>query len=561
MIDFNYLPRTDKILISLLESRCCTSKQIKHTFEYASIQSAYNILNELKKKGYLYNVKAYRGNSGYAFFLTNKGSEYALSCVNKPAYILDNGKLIPQFNTQGENKYNPSFLSHAISVSDFYYSLLKSCGYGNFNWYLEKDTILNSEDQKIIVRGDASFNINDNEKYILEQDMGTMTKAQTQRKFNHYAQILSEQDSYPTILFSINLDVNPSRSEYVYGNIQSIKSLEKEVTYLKKRLEEVEYAQSIISDFEHLSREDIMRKRDEIKELLSKHSKLIKPSELKRCRVKLEQIDSYLNSASIQKPLSDIYNLYKAKHQELNNLKKEAVNIAVEKKTKLRLQNIKDILLTSDDRKSYDNLYSLMLAGLNIYVNSQDNVIELVTRQVILKKKNIDLITQYLKNTLVQKYQRNTNIKVQKSSNRKIMFGPQAITSNRSISVSKSGNVAANHHILIEDVSFKNIGAYVRTVSMAQNMKEYNDYPIARAVIIVDDEDQAKEISREVENSYNNAANFAFIDKDELMFLTQNPIQKDVSLKLEGLEQSFYQIIKGQKIEYKSLSEIDFIKI
>ena len=104
---FKCLPTDVQILLSLLETRCCNSRQIFRSFHYKSMDSASRALANMEKKGYLYKITTYKGTGGYVYFTTNKGAEFALACIGKDSYTInEKGEQIATFRTQKDNKYN-----------------------------------------------------------------------------------------------------------------------------------------------------------------------------------------------------------------------------------------------------------------------------------------------------------------------------------------------------------------------------------------------------------------------------------------------------------------------
>ena len=565
---YNALNKSRKVLISLLDTRCCTIEQIAYCFYSNNQYSAYSLLNRLKNQGLLYTERYPFAN---AYFLTNKGIDAALAESDFFQSDKDN------ITTPIENKSIPSVIAHRVGISTIYYSLLKNFGFKNFKWYPESDYIVSyEEDAKI--KADAQFKIHGTQ-YIVEQDIETVSKTRLENKLNNYGIVLtnaikkSPEYLLNPIFFSVNM-MNDKPSKY-YDTLPHLNPIKKKIQEMKRDLVYDDASYNLTMKLYEMDDADVRKMLKDIENKI----KLMHEGKIKKGKYSLHKLERD----------KDIINKYLAKNEDVDKLtrfnnninafetykkvieryektKEKIIERYIELKINNRIRQIKYIIINDVGLKQIDSknqialrnaingeeklrvygTYELLKSGLDIYINSQKNSILFIEEQATLKRSHLDTVTQIMQKIIKRETRNLKRIKITNSSFERIPFSNDYVTAKRVIKVlSKESDNQINQYIIIDDMSWGNCGGYVRALEMAKNLSKL-EYP--RAVLIVDAETQAREICDAVVKNNGNTNRFIFINKEDVLpFSQKEELSLNESTDIE-LTKKFYFIINNTKM-------------
>lgn len=510
---YNTLTQPKRILVSLLQSRHCTIEQIYNALLYKSYHAAGNTLVRLKNAGFLTNDIASKfNNMGAVYYLTNKGAEAALMSMNIDPYSVDkNGKLIAIYNKLSDTKISTSYLGHYISVTDFYYTLLRRSGYNRYTWYNEGDMSLTSKDQKTTVRGDGGFDI-DNHQYIIEQDMGTMTKSAVQRKLTNYSQVLYDNKFYPTILFSINLEYSLSSKDKMML-FAPTKKLKGDVEMLKTQM-------SInCNKYNELNENELNMELSKVKDTLNNFpdmTKSIRDYFKKREMALMKLLDNNSPSLDVQK-----YKIaYENKKEQFTKQKKEIIYNALIGKYNIRIGNIKNLLLQINDIKdNRDSIYHRLLEGLDIYINTHQKLIEYTNLYIGGYINSLNIASEAYYNNLISQFQDDSELTFDVLNKYQIINGHESFIIDKLIRMTDGSTYT---YFMFYDISYGNMGSYVRLKHQIMNFNIHEDNIIEVFIVtIVDSSQQAKDIRQDALSRFTDK-HIQYINISTILTMTQN---------------------------------------
>ncbi len=442
---YEFYETPNQILINMYHSNICTAEQIYRTFGYATPASAFTTLKRLKNEGKVISENGDKFKSlGNVFYISNLGCELALTYLGKKSHTLtEDYKQIPNYKLLGDRKYDN--LEHAIITVDFYYLLLKLCRYNNFTWYSSGESVIVSKDEKSKAWPDASF-ICAGTKCLIEQDMGTEDTKQLKTKFTNYAKAFFKSDNMPIILFSINL-------EYMLTAKQRGKCL---ASLDKMRME----LEKLKDELKPIKNPDTNNKAGTaiIGELKQRYERMVQEYYEKRDEV----YDNILSGTYVQ-----------------------------------TIDKVKGAILNIDDDKSIqDTFYNRLLEGLNIYVNKHSKTHEYITKFAAAGIDTTNIIAELILDDMAVDFIDNPGMKTFKDCKYQLLHAHNSFVIDKYITVTKKSGIFNTY--MIFDISCNNVGSYARLIHILRNYKPSDpELELLYIVVVVDDEEQAKDISRE----------------------------------------------------------------
>jgi len=480
------------------------------------MDSASRALANMEKKGFLYKIKTYKGTGGYVYFTTNKGAEFALACIGKDSYTInEKGEQIATFRTQKDNKYNKSFLKHAISISDVYYYLLSTFGYGNFLWELENDSYITTPGNKSFVRYDAGFQVN-GKKYILEIDLGSESKAAIQKKFTKYANSLDDQIEYPNLIFIIDYENTIDESNI---NMDSeLKKIRDRINEIENEIEHLELTISISEIYNKYGNEGINDRIIELKNKLIDPSEIFSLREINKMKKELKLLNDYeeydyLHPYEIIEEL-DTIKKWKAKVHNLNEelcaTKQKIINNLLNWKYHSRINMIKNIIISNH------SLNRLAREGMNINIISKTNFQEIVKLKILQNKEDYaSVLTEILMTKANLNSPRLLN-------NQAILIEGTNVFIKNFIVFRKSAE--ENGYFIVDDLSNGNIGGIARLNYINECLVGKDYSRILNILLVVDNNHHAKLIDERLKDVYGLKANYRYINKEDVNWKDQSSV-------------------------------------
>lgn len=555
MSRFKDLSIPKKVLVSLLKVRCCSRDQISECFSISS-PYAYMVLKRLLNDGLVSSQPVHKRLNSYAYALTPLGYERAVADLAETPFYMEidsTGKreLVPKYKVVYTRLESDAIL-HALSTYDFYYLFLKNIDFEQLNWYGETSERVNVRNGTTIAKSDAMIELH-NTEYHIEVDMGTEDRTQLNTKFLNYGKALEGRTDLPNIVISINysytlVDEATSRN----GNI---KKLKEELNNLRETYSMNKTEMNILKSLKGRTKDQLMADKRATEMFLQ--DSIVKPRLRKEYIKRIELIDMVLNDqSSISAYLASNVKINELEAEE-RRLKNQYKAAELEQRYNSRIRYIKDIISTNDfDSRKEErplSIYKTIIeAGLNVYVNSHHDTKKFMLDQVIYKNKNIDIITKYLELKLREQYSNSTDISISVDVNGYMDYYIKRLTASRMLqsiyrNPGNNSSTLVNEITLIEDVSYNNIGGYLRILEMIQHIKPNKNNPKTSVYIIVDSEDQADEISKLIANFYADPGVFTYINKNSIQEYINQFQQTDfdrVSLEhFEAVNFDLYRII------------------
>lgn len=526
---YELLTTPKQILVALLSSRICVTEQICQGFNYSTVGAARSVLYRLSKAGLVQSESVGKYNSiGNVYYLTNKGSEQALTCLDiEPYGLSEDNKIVSNFTMLSENKYNSSMLPHAVSIADFYYLLLKTCGYNNFNWYSESESeLISSIDQKITKKPDASFEYNGT-KYILEQDMSTESKSVVQKTFTNYAQIFYQIHTMPVILFPINL-------EYSLSSIDK-RNLLATLNVRRAELKELELEMASYSIPGTGADTSTLERQVETAKSVLSEANVYPKSIIKYFKKRIATLSAHLNS-NPGTGGKDVKSLYELKLREIKEIRNNILSNKLSSKYAIRINTVKSILLNIDEkREQSESTYNRLLEGLDVYVNAHSKILEFIELHVASNRIAIDIISKYYEKDLITGIEAGEDGRINIFNKFRLSHNQDIFTVDRFLRFDQENT---SSYYMFSDISYNNVGAYARLVYLLNNFKyPFTGIKSLHIIVIVDGPEQAMDISKIADNNVlSKCVEYANI----------NTIQKlDITGIMEIDQLTMYSILEG----------------
>lgn len=472
MNDSNYLSKKDMIIVSLLESGCCTIEHIMNCFDF-SYSYSRRLLNQHVKNNHLIVVEKPDIILGNAYFLTKKGKEQIENeCLVDFYETTLTGELIEKYSNiiQTDKNKIKSELAHRVSVADFYYILLKQLGYERFSWEIESELY---DETKVVGRTDATFSIG-NTFYNLEIDTGSVSRYKLINKFNNYAVTNKSSLSFPCLLISTSFTYNLPRIIDINNKkhntlIMEIEQLEENRRLINKKRMIIEKEKIYNSYHEEkyikLSYEQLNQNYNKLLnffEIVEQYQLSLKKSDLNRITNDINLIQDIKTSHEIANTsgidelnikYDNIINLINEKEKEAEIIKHDFIKTVVNKKFKSRYNSIKSIILKSNE------FLPLLYKGLDMIIEPHEDMLEYINEQcdtkMLLKDYLSKLLSEYIK------YYNGAAVTIE---NNKCIYNAikYPLHISRAITQHHYPDNAFSYVIGVEDISNNNIGAIER---------------------------------------------------------------------------------------------------
>jgi hypothetical protein len=547
MSDISNAPKTDLILLSLLEIKICTVSQIRN-YSYDSTSGAHSALKRLEKEKLVLS-RLFKSSRESGYYLTQKGYTYLYQKYNS---IFPNlfEKIPSNVSQEGYKKIN-GYIEHTLAVGDIYYAFSKFYGLGNFTWNRKEDCILPindsnsglySSDRSNTVKCDALVKTSEY-TYIIEADRGTETSAILSKKFNDYAEYLLKnisRNNWPVFIFYVSRIADPIVQKYKSSS--EISALNSKISELNLQIKDLESLLSKSKTDNNYLKTLKSATSDEIVELKSSMEyilqepfiNLLTPYASKNIAEVCSVIRGYLanDQCSIEEYTSAVSRRNK-KQLELNQLKENLSSNRVMQKEVSRCEAVMSILKQS-------NLKSLFLMGLNFYCVNSFGLPSLMQ-----KLNNTEFISPLDKCAFLLKYisksyllkngvpLNSANIGIRSPFS--ILAYQNTITASRAIDVSYTVNGANKRDVyMIDDISCSNYGGILRVEHILKYFDTIKNEGLLLVCIIIDNTDQMKKLSTIIRASI--VTSICFITLEDLDTLNINNIN----------ENNFWSAIEGK---------------
>lgn len=522
MFDYNDLRRSQKILLSLLETHVCNKFQIHYYLDFADPQSAYVTLARLKDSGYLKTLTTDNSTIGTVFSLTRNGYEYICSCAGIDSYVInENKEMIYKYDKALKN-FSKKNIEHNTAVSDFYYILLKHNTFGTFSWEKESEVDPDNEAYNN-VRGDAQFTLN-NIDFIIEQDMGTETKSMLMSKFSGYFNALQDAYNLQTLLMPVNYEHDVIKtSGYINKKeykdmMKALKSLRKELKKVKEEKESIIFDNLKICEFDKLTLDELLIMRKGMNEIMPIVQKAVK-RKIDDGDLIISWIDRLIAIKNYERDsdypnLNKNYEMLRLKIKTLTDMmesfKNEYIKEYNEIRYKKRIQMIKDIIATSDD------FPKLLLRGMDFYINTQQNMKNFVEMYCLMKKSYKEYAVNLFRDIIRDKkyYFKITDYPSIETVNKY-----DTLAMSKGIRIEKYGSDGNlnSFAFLFEDISHGNYGAEYRIQEYMRNAS-HNELSKNQLVLICDNKEQIYEFKEDLLNVNNRMLVIETSDIEKALF-------------------------------------------
>jgi len=460
-----HFSKSELVLYSLLHTEYITTNQCL-ALAFSSPHSINIALNKLEKKNLIKSVTYIEGMKNKAYYLTRKG-------FNKIQLEIPNHILIEKNIAFKEILSLASQIAHKTSANDMYFCMLTAPKTEKFEWLNEKQSTIIGLNEKVVFRNDARFRVS-NSEYWIEQDMGTETSTQLKTKANQLAKYINTLKEKPNLLFSI--DLTYTINNYKRGHFYS--SLKKEKTYLKN-------LQEIYKNYRNNGHSSLTHYKVNLKAKI--HNSLIPERQIKGLTNHLNILEQ-LPQVFI---IDDLKNLITKSSSALEDKKEKILSQKYDSRYTNRIEIIKNAL-ANQDINDYVSLYNLMLKGLDVYIERNENLIDLFHNNLL---NNPSLVIQTLKKfaSLTDlNYEQVKNTKVRQDTDKKFFFNSTEFYIKNFYTLSNE-DAELNLDIGIEDMT-SNLGAEVRIKKVLDTVNA--SFPIY-LICIVNNFEEALALSNE----------------------------------------------------------------
>lgn len=512
---FELLSGKNKVLSVLIDVAFCTASQIADNLsEFKNSDTARICLNRLENKEFLFSKHTANLSSEKVYFLNYRMFDQVCSALGELPYNENGDIFLNKAQVYTPGKISTVKLLHMVRANDFYFCLLKSCRYGNFEWKTESESVLEEDDfmyddetkpnKTAVIRGDASFIFKDT-LYIIEQDMGTTSRQRLHSKFSTYANVLEKQNILPVVLMPVYYDkkeIFARRSDS--SKLSEITQIKKYVKANKEKYMEHCDIRNLNMHYAGYSIDDI---RKEYTELNAKIQQDIQEGRklTNAIQNKFRYISSLLSGNPIKCDINFI-NDYELKRNKCAKTEQELNMHIVNSKYENRIKLVKDVLLYNDPNNNYIDL--LFLRGMDFYLGTQEEIKSVIVEHIAMFK-NLNFLLENINRLLKDK-----NVLYDYDPKKDIM----AYGSEVSVAIKyglKLGSGNNRRIIMFEDMTYRNIGAYVRMHAIAKDFVVYDNENIV-FFFLVDNVSDAKEHNVKVLGYKNSEECFFYVTRSEL---------------------------------------------
>lgn len=507
MLGDKYLAhKRDLILAALLKTEYITSHQCLF-LGFPSLLSANSALRSLCDNDYITGKKFSSERNDKVYTLKRNG--YLELKHKLPGEVIDKTLDTPFREIQNLS----GNIEHRVCTNDIYFALLTAPNleYGDFSYHVSDShvTLYNAEN-KPILRNDARLYIKGKE-YWVEQDMATENSSQLKAKASKLASVINNtylnvNKSMPSIFFTVDM-------KYKYSNRELTGYYTKETREAVKEAKLVYNAYKDFRDSKFTSLNEYLKDIDE--RIKANETNYRKVSELKAYKEYANHVAKLANGDLTRE---NYLEYKKVVYKKADKLKEKSIKNRLNTFYKNRFENV--VIPTFTNNENENSLYDLMLKGLDIYLEKNENLSDFLHNH-LLEKENI--IKKILKSLVVNEMEMSTDevVNINHDENKQISLD----SNNLSFTVKDFYSIKDEEgyfDIAVEDL-VSNLGAKVRTEKILESI---NKNLAMTFIFIVENKEKAEELKEKynLEKYMDEDSNVIIFFCDRESLKTDNPL-------------------------------------